>query len=542
MAVIDSNDSQQRIKASATSYAGIPWYRDIRVLRALAQIIFLVLAILGGIYLINNLTNNLQGSNIPVNFGIYAAPFTVALTEGPSAVAEWEWLQDRERIQQGASIAYILLFGVLGFGLYANRDGVRVVLTTIRNGLLSLMGLIGGGSRAGLSIAAYQNQLTQRTNSGPPRNEDADYVTAVLLVIGIILLIIFVTAFPPERIPGEMNRYLGSSSMTRAFITGIANTVRVVVFSLIACTLLGIFTGIALLSRNFILRTTAVVYVEIFRNTPLPVQLLFIYRMLILVLPRPQDSILSSGSFSFIPGDRELYALNTRGLYLVTPEATGQIGIFLGCFAIAFVAAFIVRRQRLKHQDATGEPAYVFRYTVGIWAAGLIIGWLLTGGWPLQGTGPFTLSYPALEGRQIAGGSLLTVAFFALFLGLTLYTGAFIAEIVRAGIQAVPYGQIEAARSQGFSNGQVLQLIVLPQALRLIVPPLGNQYVNLGKNSSLGIIVTYVDVYRVAQLANNESGQAVPFFVGLMIIYLLISLLLSVMTNFINRSTQLKTR
>jgi general L-amino acid transport system permease protein len=152
------------------------------------------------------------------------------------------------------------------------------------------------------------------------------------------------------------------------------------------------------------------------------------------------------------------------------------------------------------------------------------------------------MEYPALRGPNVQGGFQLTIGFISLFLGLTLYTAAFIAEIVRAGIQAVPYGQIEAARSQGLSGAQVLNLVVLPQALRLIIPPLGNQYVNLGKNSSLGLIVNYVDTYRIAQIANNESGQAVPFFVGLMVIYLSLSLTLSLLTNLVNRTTQIRVR
>jgi general L-amino acid transport system permease protein len=127
-------------------------------------------------------------------------------------------------------------------------------------------------------------------------------------------------------------------------------------------------------------------------------------------------------------------------------------------------------------------------------------------------------------------------------LGLTLYTAAFVADIVRAGIQAVPYGQIEAARSQGLNRAQVLNLVILPQALRLIVPPMGNQYVNLGKNSSLALVVGYFDTYQVALLANNESGQAVPIFVGLMVIYLGLSLTLSTLTNLVNRTTQVRTR
>lgn len=536
MALIEGSDSQ-----APTHFADIPWYRDIRVLRALAQIIFLILALLIGAFLINNLLTNLQRSNIPVNFGIYSAPFGVAVSEGPSVTSTWEWLQDRLLIERVMGAVYALIMGGLVFSLWQKRSGLQTLFKGLTQVGLSLLTSISRSDALENKINQYQAKKNQK-RVGPPIDDEGDYVTAVLLVLGIIGLVIFINAFPPSRIPDEFQRYFASSSMTRAFVTGIANTIRVVFFSLFTSTLLGILVGVALLTKNLILRKTAVIFVEIFRNTPLAVQLLFIYRLLTLLLPRPQDSLLSSSAFPFIGTETELYALNTRGLYLVSPVGTSQTWLFLLCIAIAFVIAYIVRKRRLEHQDKTGEPAKVFQYTAGIWLIGLAVGWIITGSWPLQGIGAFELSHPILQGRQIAGGSLMTIAFFSLFLGLTLYTGAFIAEIVRAGIQAVPYGQIEAARSQGLNGGLILQQIILPQALRLIIPPLGNQYVNLGKNSSLGIIVTYIDLYRVAQLANNESGQAVPFFAGLMVLYLLMSLILSLLTNLVNRSAQLKTR
>lgn len=537
MAIIDDS-----VSGAPTHFADIPWYRDIRVLRALAQIIFLIFALLLGAFLVNNLLTNLKTSNIPVNFGIYSAPFGVAVSEGPSITSTWEWLQDSVAIERGATIFYVFVFGLLIFSLWKKRSGLQTLLKGISQVILSLFLALNPSKALEDKINQYQSAKKSQKRAGPPIDDDGDYVTAVLLVIALILVLLFVNAFPPSRIPSEFQRYFASSSMTRAFVTGIANTIRVVFFSLFASTILGILVGVALLTRNLILRTTASVFVEIFRNTPLAVQLIFIYRLLTLSLPRPQDSALSSSVFPFVGGETELFALNTRGLYVVAPVATSQTWLFLLCLVIAFIVAYVVRKRRLVHQEKTGEPANVFRYTAGIWIVGLALGWILTGSWPLQGTGAFELSHPILQGRQIAGGSLMTIAFFSLFLGLTLYTGAFIAEIVRAGIQAVPYGQIEAARSQGLSAGLILNLIILPQALRLIIPPLGNQYVNLGKNSSLGIIVTYVDLYRVAGLANNESGQAVPFFAGLMVLYLLMSLVLSLLTNLVNRSAQLKTR
>lgn len=309
--------------------------------------------------------------------------------------------------------------------------------------------------------------------------------------------------------------------------------------SLIACTLLGIFAGIGLLSSNILVRGVAQVYVEIFRNTPMVVQLIFIYRSLTLLLPAPRQSICALGSYTLdpnpctLPGN--LFILNARGFYVVQPNPTDQASILFISVIIGIIIAVILRTWRLRRQEQTGQPAYVWRFITPV----LLI--TIVGGWLLAGT-PYSFNYPFLRGPNVQEGLQLSISFMALTLGLTLYTGAFIADIVRAGIQSVPFGQIEAARSQGFNSSQVLSLIVLPQALRLIIPPLGNQYVNLGKNSSLGIVVAYADTYRIAQLANNESGQAVPFFLGLMLIYLSISVSLSVMTNLINRFSRIKTR
>jgi len=163
------------------------------------------------------------------------------------------------------------------------------------------------------------------------------------------------------------------------------------------------------------------------------------------------------------------------------------------------------------------------------------IGWLLAGK-------PFTVSNPELQGLNFVGGSRLTAEYATLTVGLILYTAAFIADIVRAGIQAVPYGQIEAARAQGFSAAQTLRMIVLPQALRLIIPPLGNQYLNLAKNSSLGIAVAFWDVYKVASVVQNQTSQAIAVFTIMMLIYLGLSLTISAIMNLVNYQMRLRSR
>lgn len=469
---------------------GVPWYRDITILRVIAQIVFMIL-FLGALYFLwTTLVGNLQSSNLSLDFSVYQRPFTVAISEGPSLTEDWEWLNNLDLITTGLWVIFGVAIAASGWNAYRN-------------------------------FRENKNRV--------------HYPTAITFVAIVALLIIY----PPSAINASVQEFLQAhfygGSMTRALTTGVANTLRVVVLSLVACTLLGIFVGIGLLSGNFLVRNVAKVFVEIFRNTPLLVQLIFIYRTMTLILPFPRQSIFSPSQIGPFTFDQSYWVINARGLYVVSLEPTETFGILAGLTVAGLIVAWLVRRWRLSVQERTGQPAYGTWAFIGVTLAFFIIGWIAAGS-------PFNADYPALQGPNVRGGYQLTTGFFALFVGLTLYTAAFIAEIVRAGIQAVPHGQIEAARSQGLNSTQVLQLVILPQALRLIIPPLGNQYVNLGKNSSLGLAVNFPDTYRIAQIANNESGQAVPFFVGLMVIYLVLSLVLSAITNLVNRGTKVKTR
>lgn len=471
---------------------GTPWYRDIKVLRVLAQVIFVVLAVGFGYILIANLTTNLNASNLSLDFNVFTRPFNVAISEGIPVNDQWTWLQNNPTIGWA-----VWIFLVAAFAYSA------------------------------LSALRQFRQKHLRTTRW------------VVLAIAVILAVAAI-AYPPNRITDSATQLSATvfapSTMARAFATGLYNTLTVVLLALFACTLLGIIAGIGLLSRNFLLRTVSTVYVEIFRNTPLVVQLIFIYRTLTLLLPAPRQSICSlQGVENPCTLEGNLYILNARGFYfprLVPTETTNLLWIAL---LVGLIVAWIVRRWRIGHEEETGKPAYTWRFISGIMIFAAAAGFLLSGT-------PYTVNYPFLKGPNIQEGMQLSLGFIALFIGLTLYTAAFIADIVRAGIQSVSYGQIEAARSLGLRNGQVLSMVVLPQALRLIIPPLGNQYVNLGKNSSLGLVVAYADTYRIAQIANNESGQAVPFFVALMLIYLALSITFSAFTNLLNQTTKLKTR
>lgn len=470
----------------------IPWYRDVRVIRILAQIVFVILFLSSVYGLFTNLISNLQASNIALDFGVYRRPFGVAISDGISVTDHWTWTQNTN------AIAPILW-------------GMALVL---------------------LLVLLYDVFRTYR------RNKHFTPSQAIPILV-IALLAFFLLTNPPGQLETTLVEtfatYLRPSSVTRAFITGITNTLAAVIISLVACTIVGILFGIGLLSTNYLLRTVSTVYVEVFRNTPLVVQLIFIYRTLTLLLPSPRQSIFSPqqiGPFTF---ENNLYAINARGFYLAQPLPTETNGLLWLALLLGLVITLLVRRWRLKRQDATGQPARTWRFVVGIMLTALVVGWLLAGT-------PYTVSFPELRGPNVQDGIVFSMGFVALILGLTFYTASFIADIVRAGIQSVPYGQIEAARSQGLKGNQVLSLVVLPQALRLIIPPLGNQYVNLGKNSSLALVVGFVDTYRIGQLANNESGQAVPVFVGLMLMYLTLSLILSALTNLANRGTRFKTR
>jgi general L-amino acid transport system permease protein len=326
---------------------------------------------------------------------------------------------------------------------------------------------------------------------------------------------------------GQMDFDPGSSSNLQALRAGLQNTLRVVLIGLVGATMLGILVGIGRLSTNFLVRKVSVVYIEIFRNTPLLVQLYFIYRgMLRLTLP---DNLKDSYK---LPGP--IY-INRRAVNFPLVEGTDTASLFYIALGIGLVLGIALWIWRLRVQERTGQPANTMRWFLGAVLIFSAAGWLWSGG-------PFSVDYPRLERFNFVGGDRLSAEYLTLTLGLILYTAAFIADIVRAGIQAVPYGQIEAARAQGFTNSQTLRLIVLPQALRLIIPPLGNQYLNLAKNSSLGIAIGFFDVYNVANEISNQTGQSVVIFAAMMATYLTISLTISVIMNSVNYLMRTRTR
>ncbi len=316
-----------------------------------------------------------------------------------------------------------------------------------------------------------------------------------------------------------------TDSYANAFVIGLINTLRAVVISLILSTLLGLFVGVARLSTNYLVRTLAIGYIELFQNTPLLLQLFFIFTSVLLTLPPPATPI-------ELPGPSYL---SSGGL--ATPNLIGgenaAVWLLIAALGIAIGVTLWRRLRRVRLE--TGQVTYAAEIGLGVMLGVGVVAWLV-----LQ---PFSTDVPEL-GRfgYIRGkGAIISANFVAIILGLVLYTGAFIAEIVRSGIQSVPVGQWEAARSQGFTYGQILRLIVIPQALRVMIPPLTNQYLNLAKNSSLGAAVGFAEVFGVARTM-AQSVSVVPIMIIVMGIYLSLSLITAAVMNVLNTRFQIKTR
>ncbi len=319
--------------------------------------------------------------------------------------------------------------------------------------------------------------------------------------------------------PTDVNGY--------AYLVGVVNTIRVAVIGIVLATIIGTVVGIARLSGNWLVRKLATLYVETVRNIPLLVQLFFWYfAVMLTALPLVKSAIRLPGS---------IY-LSRRGLYMPWPTPTESFGTWgwfiLGGFVLA-IGAYLFRKAQLKRADRPGFPL--------LWGAGallivVIAGWFLTPGSPLA------LDIPVLKKFNFEGGMWLSTSFSALVIGLATYTGAFIAEIVRAGIQAVGKGQNEAAKALGLKRGLVLRLVVLPQALRVIIPPLTSQYLNLTKNSSLAILIGYYDLLNVGTTIFNQTGRAVEMILLIMGSYLSMSLLTSLLMNWYNRRIKLVER
>ena len=314
-------------------------------------------------------------------------------------------------------------------------------------------------------------------------------------------------------------QYEPSMSFGQAFATGLLNTLKVSLIGVVFATIVGIIVGVARLSTNWLISSIASVYIEIVRNVPLLVLLFFIFFGVFQRLPSVQNS-LAIGNFIF---------LNQRGVYMAWFLSTSSTVTWSIILAAAIILAMITFVILGSYQLRTGRSTYPCWVALGILIGLPLIGWFIL---PEQ---PLNVELPVLGTFNFTGGTTLTTQFTALLLGLIIYTGAFIAEIVRAGIQAVSKGQVEAARSIGLKPLQALRLVIFPQALRVVIPPLISQYLNLTKNSSLAIAIGYPDLFAVGRIMINQAGRAVPVFIMIMGTYLLISLTYSVILNLYNR-------
>jgi general L-amino acid transport system permease protein len=317
--------------------------------------------------------------------------------------------------------------------------------------------------------------------------------------------------------------YSAQGSFGRAFVVGFLNTLLVAIVGIVFATIIGFLMGIARLSHNWLLSTIASVYIEVVRNIPLLLQLLLVYAVIIHFLPQPRESASLFGVL-----------LNTGGLFLPRPVPQPGFGVVAVIWLLALAAIPVVLKLASRRRELTGRPV-----RTGPVVAGLLL--LIPLSYFVLGQ-PLGLDFPVMGRFRPTGGFVVQPEFVALVVGLAIYTGAFIAEIVRSGILAVSKGQWEAASSLGLSRGQTLRLIVVPQALRVIIPPQTNQYLNLTKNSSLAVAIGYPDFFNVAGTINNQTGQAVEVVAITMGVYLTLSLLTSVFMNWYNNRMALVER
>jgi general L-amino acid transport system permease protein len=320
--------------------------------------------------------------------------------------------------------------------------------------------------------------------------------------------------------------YSEASTYGRAFLVALLNTVLVSALGVVLATIIGFAVGLARLSGNWLVARLSAIYVETVRNVPLLLQIFFWYFAVLRPLPGPRQS-LALGDSIF---------LNNRGLYLPAPIVGPDFSV-VALALIAAVGAFIalaVWSRRLRHRTGTTPRAVVLAMACVIGAAALVMA---------SAGSPVTWERPVLAGFNFRGGIAVIPEFVAMLLALSIYSAAFIAEIVRAGVLAVPKGQLDAARAQGLRQWQIDRFVVVPQALRVIIPPLTSQYLNLTKNSSLAAAIAYPDLMHVfAGTSLNQTGQAFEVMAITMAVYLGFSLVISALMNWYNRASALVER
>jgi len=315
-----------------------------------------------------------------------------------------------------------------------------------------------------------------------------------------------------------------AESYWRAFLIGLSNTLRVAIIGIVLTTVIGTLVGVGRFSRNGLVRGLCSAYVEFFRNVPVLLQLLMWYLLFTEMLPMASEALHVG----------PLY-LSKNGINFPIPVwAAGHAWVAVGG-VLGLVLAWLHRRWAMRRFHATGQPPSLFWAPLAIVIGAVLLGWL-------AGGAPMALDSPKEGEFAIEGGGPPTPEFMAGLLGLTIYTAAFVAEVVRGGIQSVPRGQSEASAALGLNRAQEMRLVMLPQALRVIIPPLTNQYLNLTKNSSLAVAIGYPDVVSIANTAINQTGRAVECIAIVMLVYLSTSLATSLLMNWYNARAAIQER
>lgn len=361
-------------------------------------------------------------------------------------------------------------------------------------------------------------------------------IVSVLIVVSIVVFVVnnVLNAANDRNIPlgfdflGEeagfpiaesVVEYHEANSFRYAFYVGILNTLKVALIGIVAATALGVVLGVARISTNWLVNKAASLYIEVFRNIPLLIQLFFWYFGVFLLLPKVEEAIRWPGP---------IYISN-RGIFAVWASPTSSFGPWLLFLLAGLILAVLARFALLQMQTRTGKATYPNLIALALFLLVPALGWFLVGDTPMA------RETPVLGRFNFEGGLSLTPEFAALLFGLVIYTASFIAEIVRSGIQAVEKGQVEASRALGLTEFQTLKAVIIPQSLRIIIPPLISQYLNLTKNSSLALTIGYPDIFGVGRIIINQAGRAVPVFALIMAAYLAMSLTYAVIGNLYNR-------
>ncbi|MGK2948488.1 MAG: ABC transporter permease subunit, partial [Acidimicrobiales bacterium] len=364
------------------------------------------------------------------------------------------------------------------------------------------------------------------------------FQVAVVAIIGLVLLTLVAnvrtnserlgipTGFEyldnPAQFPIPDSDFRQTQPVRDAIVEGLGNTLRVVLLGIVMATVVGVLVGVGRLSGNLLVRTAARIYVEILRNVPLLLLIYFSYFALALTtFPRVAEAWEPLG----------LAVLSNRGV--VVPWVDGGVAPLVVGALVALVVGLGIARWRSSVADATGAPTRTARFMLPAVLLVLALAWLLSG---------LGLSLPERDANRVGGGIRMSPEYFAIFFALVIYTASHIAEIVRGSIQAVDRGQGEAASALALSSTQRLRYVVLPQAFRIAVPPIGNQYLNLMKNSTLGAVVGYFELARVTAISVGNGAPAIPSYLLLLGIFLVLSLVLSVLVNIVNRRLALVER